>query len=63
MTMSEQPSHDENLILQELYPELSPEQLAEAAYYLKRYLDWVARVAARQRNLTDSDPTSSMSME
>ena len=54
------PLSKEDNALRALYPELTPEQLPEAAYYLKRYLDWVARVSARQRQLTDSSGLSSM---
>lgn len=54
------PLPEEHQALHTLYPELTPEQLPEAAYYLKRYLDWVARVSARQGQLTDSSALSSM---
>ncbi len=54
---------EEQAALRSLYPELTPEQLQEAAYYLKRYLDWIARVAARQHDLTDCASVPSMGME
>ena len=38
-----------------LYPELSPDEQREAAYFLDRYLDIVCRIYERTSHLTDGD--------
>ena len=46
--MSQKISNDDNEITSaELYPELSPEQQAEAEFYLLGYLDVVRRIFER----------------
>lgn len=39
----------------ELYPELTPEQLAEAEYFLTRYVQVVRRIYERVNGLTGED--------
>lgn len=46
----------------EIYPDLSPEQLEEARYYLTQYLELVGRIYQRTRHLTDSTPPPTMPM-
>jgi hypothetical protein len=41
--------------LEEMYPELTPEQRREAAYWLGRYLDVVRRIFERTHNLTEEE--------
>lgn len=41
--------------IEQVYPELTPEQQQEAAYWLGRYLDVVQRIYERTQNLTGSD--------
>ena len=50
------------ITIQDLYPELSPEQQAEAAYYLGRYLEIVRGIFERTQNLTGQDEHSTMRM-
>ena len=38
-----------------LYPELSPEEQREAAYFLERYLDIVIRIYERTSRLTEEE--------
>jgi hypothetical protein len=50
------------ITIQDLYPELSPEQQQEAAYYLGRYLEIVRGIFERMQNLTDQSKLSTMRM-
>ena len=50
------------ITIQDLYPDLSPEQQQEAAYYLGRYLELVRRVFERTQNLTGQTKLSTMRM-
>jgi hypothetical protein len=43
------------LDLSELYPELTPEQRAEAEYSLARYVEVVWRIYERVNNLTEGE--------
>jgi hypothetical protein len=43
----------ENIDLGDLYPNLTPEELAEAEYNLTRYVDVVRRIYKRVKNLTE----------
>jgi coenzyme F420-reducing hydrogenase alpha subunit len=45
----------ENIDLGGLYPNLTPEELAEAEYNLTRYIEVVRRIYERVNNLTESD--------
>jgi hypothetical protein len=45
--MSENLSDEKEITIAELYPELSPEQQAEAEFYLLGYLDVVRRIFER----------------
>ena len=45
--MSEKASDENEITIAELYPELSPEQQAEAEFYLLGYLDVVRRIFER----------------
>lgn len=46
--------HTEQAVsIADLYPELTPEQQAEAEYYLNRYLEIVKDIFERPRNLTE----------
>jgi hypothetical protein len=44
-----------NIDLAGLYPNLTPEELAEAEHNLTRYVDVVRRIYERTCNLTESD--------
>jgi hypothetical protein len=48
------------ITIQDLYPELSPEQQREAAYYLERYLEIVRRIFERTQNLTSEGKPHTM---
>ena len=50
------------ITIQDLYPELSPEQQAEAAYYLDCYIEVVRGIFERVENLTDPDQTPTIGM-
>ena len=50
------------ITIQDLYPDLSPEQQQEAAYYLGRYLEIVRGIFERTQNLTGQDKPSTMRM-
>lgn len=56
------PLPDKKITWAELYPELSPEQLEEARYYLTQYLELVRRIYERTHGLTDSIPPPTMPM-
>ena len=43
-----------------LYPELTAEQRAEAAYYLARYIDLIERIYLRTQGLTENDRIDSL---
>ena len=45
----------QNIDLSGAYPELSPEQLAEAEYNLTRYVDVIRRIYERVNKLTGPD--------
>lgn len=51
------------ITIQDLYPELSPEQQAEAVYYLDRYIEVVRGIFERVENLTDPDQPPTMGIE
>jgi hypothetical protein len=51
------------ITVQDLYPELSPEQQQEAAYYLGRYVEVVRGIFERTRNLTDQGTPPTMGMQ
>ena len=53
---------DPPITIQDLYPELSPEQQQEAAYYLERYLEIVRRIFERTQNLTGENNLPTMRM-
>jgi hypothetical protein len=57
--MQENPPLQENIDLSDLYPDLTPEELAEAEYNLTRYIDVVRRIYERVNDLTETegDPT------
>ena len=44
--------YERPITIQDLYPELTPEQQQEAEYRLKRYIDIIARIYERTRGLT-----------
>jgi hypothetical protein len=46
-----------------LYPELTPEQQEEAAFYLTRYLEVVERIFRRTHHLTDSSRPDRIRMD
>lgn len=50
------------ITIQDLYPELSPEQQHEASYNFGRYLEIVRRIFERTQNLTSQDKLSTMRM-
>lgn len=50
------------ITIEDLYPELAPEQQQEAAYYLGRYLEIVRRIFERTHNLTGPEKLSTMRM-
>jgi len=52
--MSEENHLKENVDLSGLYPDLTPEELAEAEYNLTRYLDVIKRIYERVNNLTEN---------
>lgn len=51
--MSAQNQDEQAISIGDLYPELSPEQQAEAEYYLTRYLEIVRKIFERTQNLTE----------
>ena len=56
-------NQESKLDVEALYPELTPEQRQEAAYYLARYLDVVQRIferVHRSSGLTDKDEPPSL---
>jgi hypothetical protein len=53
--MGEENDAKQNIDLSGVYPELTPEQLAEAEYNLTRYVDVVRRIYERVNKLTDPD--------
>lgn len=53
--MKEKDSHKERVDLSGLYPDLTPEELAEAEYNLTRYIDLVCRIYEQSHHLTASD--------
>jgi len=53
--MNKPDSTQSNIDFSDLYPELTPEQLAEAEYNLTRYIDVVRRIYERVNDLTASD--------
>jgi hypothetical protein len=48
-------STQQNIDLSGVYPELTPEQLAEAEYNLTRYVDVLRRIYERVNHLTGPD--------
>jgi coenzyme F420-reducing hydrogenase alpha subunit len=50
----------QNIDLGGLYPNLTPEELAEAEYNLTRYVEVVRRIYERVNNLTESDWPSTL---
>lgn len=53
--MEEKNNPQQNIDLSDVYPELTPEQLAEAEYNLTRYVDVIRRIYERVNKLTDPD--------
>jgi len=45
----------QNIDLSDVYPDLTPEQLAEAEYNLTRYVDVIRRIYERVNKLTGPD--------
>jgi hypothetical protein len=52
---SHEPDRQSDISIEQLYPELTPEERQEAAYWLGRYLDLVRRIHERKHDLTGSD--------
>ena len=48
--------------IQDLYPELTPAEQSEAAYYLGRYFEVVRGIFERVQNLTDQNEPLTMEM-
>ena len=55
MTKSIDPEDETSFDAAKLYPELTPEQQREAAYYLGRYLEVICRIHERTKNLTQDE--------
>lgn len=53
-------SHSEEITIQDLYPDLTPEQQEEAEYYLKRYMDIIWHIYERTRGLTASSKAATL---
>lgn len=49
-------SREHGFDVAKLYPDLTPEEQAEAGHNLSRYLDVVQRIFERTEGLTPSDP-------
>jgi hypothetical protein len=58
MKLSHEQKHP--ITIQDLYPELTPEQQQEAEYRLKRYIDIIARIYERTQGLTASDGAATL---
>jgi hypothetical protein len=54
------PEHEHPITIQDLYPELTPEQQQEAEYRLKQYIDIIVRIYERTRGLTTADGTATL---
>lgn len=57
-TLNQQPiqnnnADDRQITIEALYPQLTPEQQAEADYYLFRYLEVIRGIFERTSNLTE----------
>ena len=50
----------QRVTIEDLYPELTPEQQQEAAYFLKQYLAIIRRIYARMRSLTVSGKVATL---
>lgn len=51
------------ITIQDLYPDLTEDQQAEAEYYLNGYIDVVRRIFERVHNLTDSEGGDTMRLQ
>lgn len=51
---------DEEITLQDLYPNLSAEQQAEAAAHLARYVEVICRIYERNQDLTEVDQAATI---
>jgi hypothetical protein len=51
-------SSAKKITIEELYPELNPQQQAEAEFFLLRYLEIVRRIFERENNLTGKDDSA-----
>lgn len=58
--MSDRITADKGILISDLYPELSGEELTEAAGSLRRYIDLVCRIAERKGDLTEQAPPSTI---
>jgi hypothetical protein len=52
----------DSLSITDVYPDSTPEEQAEADYYLTRYLNLVRSIFERVSNLTEKDRTDTMRM-
>lgn len=53
--MPQEKQKNYRLPVEQLYPELSPGQLAEAEYFLTKYLEVIFRITVENSDLTGSD--------
>jgi hypothetical protein len=53
----------DKLHINDLYPDLTESQQAEAEYYLTGYIDVVRRIFERVHNLTDSEGNDTMRLQ
>lgn len=60
--LTDNEKHNKLVTISDLYPELTPDEQQQAAYYLRRYIEVVRDIFERRQDLTDPDGTSNMPM-